>query len=96
MTGDARTPMPGTDDLCFASIADIGASVREGRISPVEMTERCLERIAALEPALNAFITVTTELAQQQARDAEREIRAGQWRGPLHGVPVAVKDFYDT
>src|SRR6185437_15660747 len=54
------------------------------------------ERIAALNSSLNAFITVTAELAQHQARDAEREIGAQQCRGPLHGVPVAVKDFYDT
>lgn len=88
--------MPDKSQPCFASIADVGASLRAGRLSPVELTRRCLERIAALNPTINAFITVTADLAQQQARDAEREIGAGQWRGPLHGVPVAVKDFYDT
>jgi len=58
--------------------------------------EHCLRRIDALQPTLNAFITVTADLAREQARDAERELAGGHWRGPLHGVPVAVKDFYDT
>ncbi len=60
------------------------------------MAELCLDRIGALNPRLNAFITVTAELARVQARQAGDEIRCGHWRGPLHGVPVAVKDFYDT
>jgi len=96
MTSHVATPMPDKHEPCFASIADVGASIRAGRLSPVVLTRRCLERIAALNSSLNAFITVTAELAQHQARDAEREIGAQQWRGPLHGVPVAVKDFYDT
>ena len=83
-------------DLSFASIDDISAQVRDGRLSSVALVQHCLDRIEALNPALNAFITVTTELAHEQARSAERDIRDGQWRGPLHGVPVAVKDFYDT
>ena len=95
-TGEAAAPRGGKGELCLASVADVGALIRAARVSPVDLTQRCLARIAALNPALNAFITVTTELAQQQARDAESEIRSGHWRGPLHGVPVAVKDFYDT
>jgi aspartyl-tRNA(Asn)/glutamyl-tRNA(Gln) amidotransferase subunit A len=83
-------------DLSFASIADISARVRDARLSPVSLVQHCLERIEALNPKVNAFITVTAELAREQARNAERDIRAGHWRGPLHGVPVAVKDFYDT
>jgi aspartyl-tRNA(Asn)/glutamyl-tRNA(Gln) amidotransferase subunit A len=70
--------------------------MRHGGLSPVALVEQCLSRIDALNPALNAFITVTAELARKQARDAERDMRAGRWRGPLHGIPVAVKDFYDT
>ena len=80
----------------FASRADVGARLRDGRLSPVALAERCLEAIEALDPTLNAFITVTAELAREQARGAERELRDGRWRGALHGVPVAVKDFYDT
>jgi aspartyl-tRNA(Asn)/glutamyl-tRNA(Gln) amidotransferase subunit A len=94
--GSHRRRVPALDDLVFAPVADVGASIEAGRVSPVELTRQCLARIAALNKELNAFITVTTDLAEQQARDAEREIGAGRWRGPLHGVPVAVKDFYDT
>jgi aspartyl-tRNA(Asn)/glutamyl-tRNA(Gln) amidotransferase subunit A len=84
------------NDLSFASIAHISARVRDGGLSPVALVDHCLARIEALGPALNAFITVTAELAREQARNAEGDVRAGRWRGPLHGVPVAVKDFYDT
>lgn len=84
------------DDLSFASIAAVGAQIRDLQLSPVALAEHCLRRIDALNPTLNAFITVTADLARVQARNAENEIRAGRWRGPLHGVPVAVKDFYDT
>jgi aspartyl-tRNA(Asn)/glutamyl-tRNA(Gln) amidotransferase subunit A len=80
----------------FASLADIGALLREGRLSPLFLVEHCLRRIAFLDPRLHAFITVTDDLARHQASTAERELRAGRWRGPLHGVPVAVKDFFDT
>lgn len=83
-------------DLSFAPIADLGTRMRHGRLSPVAVVEHCLDRIEALNPTLNAFITVTEELAREQARRAEGDVRAGHWRGPLHGVPVAVKDFYDT
>lgn len=80
----------------FASIADASARLRAGRVSPVTLAKQCLDRIAALDPALNAFITVTADLALGHARAAQRDLRAGHWRGPLHGIPVAVKDFYDT
>jgi len=87
---------PGEPDLFFAPIADIGERMRDGRLSAVTLVERCLERIEALNPKLNAFITVTAELAREQARTADVEIRGGRYRSALHGVPVAVKDFYDT
>ena len=83
-------------DLSFASLTEIGARIRDGTLSPVALTEHCLARIAAQNPVLNAFITVTGALALEQARQAEREMRVGQLRGALHGVPVAVKDFYDS
>lgn len=78
------------------NLLEIGDALRSGKVSPVALTEECLERIARLNPKVNAFITVTAELAREQARKAEREIRAGAWRGPLHGIPIGVKDLVDT
>ncbi|WP_407571967.1 amidase [Deinococcus altitudinis] len=83
-------------DLLFSSIPQIGALYRSGRLSPVELTRLCLERIEALDPVLNAFITVTAQRALQQAAQAERELLSGHDRGPLHGVPIALKDLIDT
>ena len=70
--------------------------MRTKAISPVELTRACLQRIERLNPTLNAFITVTAEQAIAQARDAEAEVRHGRWRGPLHGIPVGIKDNIDT
>ncbi len=78
------------------SIRQIGELLREGSVSPVELTAECLARIERLNPQLNAFITVTAESARTQARQAEAEIRRGDWRGPLHGIPLALKDLIDT
>ncbi|HET6669966.1 MAG TPA: amidase [Pyrinomonadaceae bacterium] len=83
-------------DLTKLSIREAGDLVRRKEISPVELTTACLQRIERLNPALNAFITVTAELAMAQAREAEAEVRRGRWRGPLHGIPVALKDNIDT
>lgn len=70
--------------------------VRTKKISPVELTRACLDRIEKLNPALNAFITVMAEQAMAQARELEAEQHAGKWRGPLHGIPIGLKDLYDT
>jgi len=70
--------------------------LRRREISPVEITRVCLDRIERLNPTLNAFISVTAESALAEARAAETEIGRGEWRGPLHGVPVALKDLIDT
>lgn len=70
--------------------------MRLRKISPVELARECLERIEALNPSLNAFITVTADLALDQARIAEQEILRGNWRGPLHGIPIGLKDLIDT
>ncbi len=78
------------------SISDVTALVRERRLSPVELVRQCLQRIEELNPTINAFITVLEEEALEAAKRAEAEIEAGNWRGPLHGIPVAAKDFYDT
>jgi aspartyl-tRNA(Asn)/glutamyl-tRNA(Gln) amidotransferase subunit A len=84
------------DDLCFLSIAELGSLMRARTVSPLEVTEAHLARIERLNPVLNAFVTVMADQAREAARRAEAELAAGRWRGPLHGVPVGVKDIFDT
>jgi aspartyl-tRNA(Asn)/glutamyl-tRNA(Gln) amidotransferase subunit A len=83
-------------DLTTMSIREAADLVRKKKASPVELTRACLARIDRLNPVLNAFITITAESALEQAREAEGELNRGQWRGPLHGVPIALKDLFDT
>ena len=83
-------------DLARLSLAEAAELVRRKKVSPVELTRACLARIDALNPALNAYITVTAESALAQARDAEAEVQRGKWRGPLHGIPIGLKDLFDT
>ena len=78
------------------SLVEASAKLRSRQLSPVELTRECLDRIDRLNPVLNAFITVTAELALEQAEQADAEIRAGNWRGPLHGIPIALKDLIDV
>ena len=78
------------------SLTEAAELISDRRLSPVELTRECLTRIERLNPVLNAFITVTAETALEQARQAETEIAAGNWRGPLHGVPIGLKDLFDT
>jgi aspartyl-tRNA(Asn)/glutamyl-tRNA(Gln) amidotransferase subunit A len=85
-----------THDTLRMTIEAAAEAIRAREISPVSLLEACLARIATLEPRLNAFITVTADLAREQAREAEREIQAGRYKGPLHGIPVAVKDLFAT
>lgn len=80
-------------DLEWLSVAEAARLVRTREVSPVELTEASLKRIQRLEGRLNAFITVTGEAAMREAKDAESEIAAGAYRGPLHGIPVALKDI---
>lgn len=70
--------------------------LRSKQLSPVDLTTACLDRIERLNPSINAFITVMNEGALAQARAAEDEIQAGRWRGPLHGIPIGLKDLIDT
>ncbi len=79
-----------------ASINELSTHIRERTLSPVAVVDVCLARIDALNAHVNAFITVIAEAARVAATVAESEIKADRWRGPLHGVPIAVKDFYDT
>src|SRR5215470_17709182 len=78
------------------SIAEISELIRRGDVSPVELTRECLDRIEELNSTLNAFIRVTADSALAEAQRTETEIRSGNWRGPLHGIPIALKDLIDT
>jgi len=88
--------VPAVSDTIHLTLEEAAALVRDRRISPTQLTEACLARIEAVESRLNAFVTVTADLARAQAREAADEIAAGRYRGPLHGIPVAVKDLFAT
>jgi len=80
----------------FTTISELAQRLRRREISPVEITGACLERIEKQNLALNAFITVMADSSLAEAQTAEAQIAHGEWRGPLHGVPVALKDLIDT
>ncbi len=78
------------------TIAEAGRALRDGSLTSVALTESVIARTEATEPSLNAFITRTDDLAREQAAAADAELQAGRDRGPLHGIPFALKDLYDT
>jgi aspartyl-tRNA(Asn)/glutamyl-tRNA(Gln) amidotransferase subunit A len=78
------------------SLAEASSAIASGALSPVALTEQALARVAALDPRLNAFITLAADRARAAAAAAEKEIKAGRRRGPLHGIPYALKDIYDA
>src|SRR5579864_2165103 len=81
------------EEILFLPVTELSQRIRDQRLSPVELAESYLERGRKLGPRLNAFATPTPDLALAQARAAEKEIAAGKYRGPLHGVPYAAKDL---
>jgi aspartyl-tRNA(Asn)/glutamyl-tRNA(Gln) amidotransferase subunit A len=83
-------------DQCYLSARELGTRLRTREVSAVEAVQALLSRIESLEPRLNAYITVTAEEALEAARRCDTELARGQDRGPLHGIPLAVKDLYDT
>jgi aspartyl-tRNA(Asn)/glutamyl-tRNA(Gln) amidotransferase subunit A len=83
-------------ELHWLTIADASRLIESRRLSPLELTDALLARIDALDPQLNAFLLPTPERARGQAKTAEREIMAGRYRGPLHGIPFGLKDIYAT
>ena len=83
-------------DLAFATIEELQPLLASKKISPVLLAELFLSRIAQLDVRLNAFRTVTPERAMEDARRAERELRRGLCRGPLHGIPITLKDNIAT
>ena len=82
--------------MTLPSLTEISERIRRREVSPVDVLQECLDTIERLNPALNAFITVTADSARQAAKRAEGEISQGNWRGPLHGIPVGLKDLIDT
>jgi aspartyl-tRNA(Asn)/glutamyl-tRNA(Gln) amidotransferase subunit A len=83
-------------DLSGLSLRRAGDLLRSKAASPVDLTQACLRRIERYNPSLNAFITISGEQALAEARTIEAEQRRGRWRGPLHGIPIALKDNIDT
>src|ERR1044071_8962967 len=82
-----------SEDILFLSVTELGKRIRARQLSPVELTESYLDRSRSIGPKLNAYATLTPDLALKQAHAAEKEIAAGKYRGPLHGIPYAAKDL---
>ncbi len=84
------------DELCYGTISEVAHLVETGEISPTELTQAHLDRIEATDSQLNSFITLLADRALEQAAAAEEDISGGNYRGPLHGVPIGLKDLYYT
>jgi len=82
-----------SEDILYLSVRELGERIKSRKLSPVELTESYLARSERLGSRLNAYATITRDLALDEARTAEQEIRAGKYRGPLHGIPYAAKDL---
>ncbi len=85
-----------TTDLHFMTIAEASGLIQAGKLSPVELTKAFLGRIEALDNQLDSYLMVLGEQALADAKTAEAEIAAGNWKGPLHGIPIGLKDIYNT
>ena len=83
-------------EICFMSAGDLGRAVAAKTLSPTEIVDAHLQRIEDTEPTLNSFITLLPEQARAAARQSERDLQAGRYRGPLHGLPVGLKDLFNT
>src|SRR5262249_18376100 len=83
-------------ELCYLTIRETTQLLKRRELSPVELTRAFLDRIEALDSKLQAYITVLPQRAMATARAAEAEMLRGEYRGPLHGIPIALKDLYDT
>jgi aspartyl-tRNA(Asn)/glutamyl-tRNA(Gln) amidotransferase subunit A len=89
-------PQAINEDILFASVRELGNLIRTQRISPVTLAEAYLDRLEKIGPKIGAVVTILREQAVQEARAAEQEIRAGKYRGPLHGIPYGAKDLLAT
>jgi aspartyl-tRNA(Asn)/glutamyl-tRNA(Gln) amidotransferase subunit A len=91
-----RESVRSSSDLPYLRLAEVASLIRSRQLSPLELATRMLERIETENQSLHAFVTVTADLALGQARATEADIMKGEYRGPLHGIPLAVKDIYET
>ena len=85
-----------SEDLCYQTIGELSKQIAAKKLSPVELTQAYLERAESINPKLETVITLTREQALARATEAEKEIKSGKIRGPLHGIPYGVKDLFDT
>src|SRR5215472_16216719 len=92
----AKPTLGAPQDLTALTLRQASQLLRRKAVSPVELTQACLQRIERHNPVLNAFITVARESALAAAREREDEAQRAKWRGPLHGIPIALKDNIDT
>lgn len=88
--------MPNVSELCTKTLTEVAGLIKNKEVSPVELTQAMLDRIANLDGRFHSYITVTSDLAMEQAKVAEKEIKNGMYRGLLHGIPIAVKDLCYT
>jgi len=96
-SASSDVPLPSSDaDIAFAPIAQLSRWIETKKLTSERLTQIYLDRIKRYDPKLRAVITLTPDVALQQARAADREIAAGKYRGPLHGIPFGVKDLLDT
>src|SRR5262249_51564433 len=92
----AKPGLGAPSDLTALTLRQASEMLRRKAVSPLELTQACLQKIERLNPAVNAFITVAGEAALATAREREVEAQKAKWRGPLHGIPIALKDNIDT
>jgi len=85
-----------TSELCYLSIAETGPLLKSRQLSPVELTNAFLDRIEAIDARIHSFVLVTREEALRQANEVEREIASNRYRGPMHGIPIGLKDLIET
>jgi aspartyl-tRNA(Asn)/glutamyl-tRNA(Gln) amidotransferase subunit A len=85
-----------SEELSLRPITGLAPLIRSKQISPVELFDDVLKRIHKLQPKLNSFTTITEEEGRRAATEAESEIRNGHYRGPLHGIPISIKDVFAT
>ena len=97
MSSPGKVKLPANpDDLAFYSVEELAALIKSRQITSEQLTRFYLERLKKYGPKLNCVVTLTEDLALEQARRADREIAAGKYRGPLHGIPYGAKDLLAT